>query len=247
MIPVSVTRRLARYQARRLADIPNDFVPTVSFTFDDVPATAFENALPLLNDRGYAATWYVAADLLDRENEGGRILSSDQVAALHAGGHEIGSHGLAHRDAARLRRAEFERDIADNDAALQAITGKRPTAFSFPFGSASPIAKRVAMERMTSARGISPGIARHRVDLALLPANAVYMNADPYARLTALLQTLQADGGWAILYTHDVSAAPSPWGCTSELFAHLVALVGSLGFRVKTVGAVVEQLVALKP
>ncbi len=68
-----------------------------------------------------------------------------QVVAL-ADADLLGSHGHAHQPTGLLEPGEMERDVATSFACLRRWTGRRPYAFSYPYGSrgaCSPEAARV--------------------------------------------------------------------------------------------------------
>jgi peptidoglycan/xylan/chitin deacetylase (PgdA/CDA1 family) len=64
--------------------------PIVSVTFDDVPMSAYRNALPILRQHGVKATFYVATGM------GKGFLGSEQIADIHNQGHEIACHTYSH-------------------------------------------------------------------------------------------------------------------------------------------------------
>lgn len=238
-----VGRALVRSCARRPAVLPDDFPPTVSFTFDDFPASAVDAAGPILRDAGMAATWYAASGLLGQPSAVGEIASPDQVARLHADGHEIGDHTCRHLDARAVAAEDYGRDIDENRRVLaDLLPGHAVRSFSYPFGGVTLGAKRAAMARAATCRSTMAGIARGSVDLALLPANPLYEDAAWLAAAQDVIGRLAATRGWAIFYTHDVTPTPSPWGCSPASFAALVAAIGRAGLRVATVGAVVDEI-----
>ena len=57
------------------------------------------------------------------------------IAAIYARGHEIGLHGWCHEDLTRLtaRRKRFTAGLAEGAAAVQAVTGNRPTGYRAPY------------------------------------------------------------------------------------------------------------------
>ncbi|WP_375454042.1 polysaccharide deacetylase family protein [uncultured Methylobacterium sp.] len=239
-----VGRVLAWRCARRLAILPDDFRPTVSFTFDDFPASAVEAAVPILRDAGMAATWYAASGLFGQPSPVGTVASTDQIVRLHADGHEIGDHTRRHLDARAVTADAYGRDIDENRRVLAGLLqGSAVRSFAYPFGGVTVGAKRAAMVRAVTCRSTIAGIARGSVDLALLPANPVYAGAASLDSARDVIARVRATGGWAIFYTHDVARAPSPWGCTPDAFAALVAAVARAGLRVGTVGAVAGQII----
>ena len=80
----------------------------VALTFDDGYTDFLEHAAPLLERHGMTATLYVVAGRMDGANDwdsGPRlpIMGADQVRAVAAAGHEVGSHTMTH---ARLAGAD---------------------------------------------------------------------------------------------------------------------------------------------
>lgn len=61
-------------------------------------------------------------------------------------GHEIGNHGYAHAHVGSLSAAELKAEIEQGQAAIQKITGKRPTLFAPPYGEKDGAVLQVAGE-----------------------------------------------------------------------------------------------------
>ena len=57
--------------------------PLVSFTFDDVPDSAFVNGAAVLERRGLRGTFYIASGICGSQDEHWRVIGEDQVRALH--------------------------------------------------------------------------------------------------------------------------------------------------------------------
>ena len=222
--------------------LPADFPPTISFTFDDVPDSALAFGHPIMRSAGIVGTWYIATALLGQPSPVGMVASAQGVADLHAAGHEIGNHTCHHLNASHVPAAIYAEDIRHNRAELsRLLPGAALRSFSYPYGAVTAPAKRVAMAQATTCRGIIGGIVRSRVDLALLPANKLYSRSVPLASVERLIESVRR-GGWAILYTHDVTPEPSAWGCTPDYFAAVVAAVARAGLAVRTIGDVAAQL-----
>ncbi|MGC5779395.1 polysaccharide deacetylase family protein [Methylobacterium sp. NFXW15] len=236
-------RALARRLSRRPAPLPEGFPPTMSFTFDDFPESAYANALPALDRAGALATWYVSCGLLGKPSPVGPIVSPDRVQALHAAGHEIGDHTHNHLDARAVPAEAYDGDLAANHAALgRLVPGLRPASFAYPYGQVTLGAKRAAAARNVTCRGTESGISRGTLDLALLPAVALYDLSMTRERIEALIGDVARGGGWLIVYTHDVAPGPSPWGCSPDLFEATLAAALAAGLRIATVGAVAAEI-----
>lgn len=105
---------------------PRTFVVTI----DDGHLDGFSNALPILRRYGFVATYFV---VMGRVNEAPYI-SPAELRTLAADGMEIADHTMDHHDVARLHGAALEYQIGAAAAAIQQITGRRPTTFAYPSG-----------------------------------------------------------------------------------------------------------------
>src|ERR1700761_4811928 len=93
----AVLRKGARHHRSKPFAMRNA-APLVSFTFDDVPASAYVNGAAILEQCGVRGTFYIAAGtcgIIDL-NEHWRVIDRHQVSALHDRGHEIGCHTFSH-------------------------------------------------------------------------------------------------------------------------------------------------------
>ena len=228
-------RRLARLAHRRPTPLALDR-PTVSFTFDDVPASAVHNAAPILEERGARGSWYVCAGLFGQDGHMGRYADAGEVGALVERGHEVGCHTFKHIDCARVHEADLIADVERNDDILRSL-GARPSHFAFPYGELSSRAKGVLGERYGSLRGVQSGIVRNGGDRNQLPSVGV-QGPGGEAQGRAWLDRLASGGGWLILFTHDVREDPSPWGCTPGALARLADEALKRGFAIRTVSDV---------
>lgn len=127
---------------------------TAVLTFDDGYGSVYQHAWPVLRDLGVPATIFLATAYMGEA----KPFPFDHWALQHeatappdtwvpltwdecqemaaAGGVEFGTHTHTHRDL-RADAAAFEEDLRRSIEVLEARLGRRPTLFSFPFGSAS--------------------------------------------------------------------------------------------------------------
>src|ERR1700735_5587982 len=90
-----VLRRAARHSRSKPFAMRNT-APLVSFTFDDVPDSAYTNGAAILENRGVRGTFYIAAGTCGTVDTHWRVIDRNQVRALHAADHEIGCHTYSH-------------------------------------------------------------------------------------------------------------------------------------------------------
>lgn len=231
-------RRYARLVHRRPARLDLDG-PVVSFTFDDAPDSAATEGARILEDAGARGTFYVCAGLHGQDGPMGRYADRGQIARIARRGHEIACHTFSHLDCGQASAAAIAADAARN-AEVLTRAGFPPRHFAWPYGDVSPRGKRVLGDRYGSLRALHPGLVEDGVDLNQLPAVGIEGDSGE-AVARAWIDRAADRGAWLILYTHDVRAAPSPWGCKPDALARLAAHARARGAAIRTVGQVLTE------
>lgn len=236
-----VKRQLARRLARAPLAIPGGHF--VSFTFDDFPKSAVDAGAEALEQRGWRGTWYASMGFANGETHHGPMFDAGDIARLDTAGHEIACHTASHLDIASAPLAIALDDAERDTAALKGL-GIDITNFAFPYGEATPAAKRTLGQRYRSLRGVQPGINRDGADRQLLKAVGVDGGDAGLARALGHLKSLNDAPGWLIFYIHDVQDNPTEWGCTPEQLERLCDAVEQSGAEVLTVEGVLNRLAA---
>lgn len=241
-LAAKLARISARWIARQVVSLrSND--PLISITFDDFPRSALDNGGRLLEAEGGAGTFYAAFGLAGTDTPVGPVGRLADLAACVDRGHEIACHSYDHLDCFVATAQQIDESLARNQAIARELGVASFKHFAYPFGRYSATAKRIAMRRYVSARGITPGVNRGNIDLGLLKSVALYSHLDR-RRWAPYFAALQSRGGWLIFYTHDVSSSPSPYGCTPEDLNFVIRRAKEIGATVLPVGAVVEKFLA---
>jgi len=227
-----VRRRTVRLASRRPARAPNR--PMISFAFDDVPASATEAGARILERRGLKGTYYVAAALAGTDAATGRMAGVEAIRRLADAGHEIGCHTYSHLDCGQAGARDAVEDVALNAETFGAWGLPRPTTFAYPFGDVAPATKRVLAGRFELMRALHHGVIGAGADLNQAPAVGVE-GPDGEALAQRWLNRAATRRAWLILCTHDVSPAPSAWGCTPDALSRLVDRALEAGFEAVTV------------
>jgi peptidoglycan/xylan/chitin deacetylase (PgdA/CDA1 family) len=200
--------------------------PLVSFTFDDVPDSAYVNGAAILEQHGLRGTFYIAAGTCGTMDDHWRVLGRDQVRLLHEHGHEIGCHTFSHVNIEALDAQELERECDRNLALLRELCdGVRITNFCYPFGRLSLPRKLELQRRFDTCRGIYEGINAANIDLSLLKVVELYDRTLTPDKLRQVLREVRERNGWLIFYTHDVADRPSWIGCSPALMRSTVEAV----------------------
>jgi peptidoglycan/xylan/chitin deacetylase (PgdA/CDA1 family) len=224
-----VRRKVSRFVERRPARFAFDR-PTLSISFDDAPVTAVRAGAEILEAAGVRGTFYISAGLCGRDSPMGLYACMDDVKRLAAGGHEIGCHTFSHLDCGRADRDVIACDVGLNAATL-AEHALAAETFAYPYGEVSPVAKQVLGPRFRALRTVDAGMVSGEADLAALPGVGVE-GPGGEAKAKKWLDKAKAKNGWVILYTHDVRAEPSEWGCTPEVLKRLVGQALADGFQI---------------
>ncbi|MGA7788756.1 MAG: polysaccharide deacetylase family protein [Xanthobacteraceae bacterium] len=200
--------------------------PLVSFTFDDVPASAYSSGAAILEQHGLRGTFYIAAGTLGATDKDWQVIEGDQVRALHEQGHEIGCHTFSHVGVDELDARMMDEECRRNREALcELCAGVEPTNFCYPFGRVSLPRKLQLADRFDSCRGIYEGINSGIVDLALLRVIELYDRTLTRDKLERVLRDTRARNGWLIFYTHDVAELPSWIGASPRLLRETIEAV----------------------
>ncbi len=216
----------------------------VSLCFDDFPQSAARHAAPMIEQRGWRATWYVAGGFMGQaESVHGAMFEAADLQALRRKGHDFGCHTFDHIDCRAANAAEIAEQGRLSAAFLRAHGIEDVRSFAFPFGSVDLAAKKL-LSKGPALRGIKPGRNRDVVDLNLLKACGLQDNQGGTQRALSEIDALRAQDGWVIIFTHDVRETPSPWGVSPADYADLLAAIDASGAEVVTVGEMVDRLEA---
>ncbi len=220
-----VLRRAARHTRSKPLAMRNT-APLVSFTFDDVPDSAYTNGAAVLDRHGLHGTFYVASGTCGSMDTHWRVIGEDQVRALHGGGHEIGCHTFSHVRVEDLDARRMEEECGQNLRRLRELCpGIAVTNFCYPFGRASLPRKVQLQKRFDSCRGVYEGINAGTADLGMLRMIELYDRTLTPDKLRRVLRETRERNGWLIFATHDVADTPSWIGCSPRLLRETVAAV----------------------
>ena len=196
----------------------------ISISFDDVPLSAFENGLPILDRHSVKATFYIATGLSaedasgHRENDGkNRFLTSAEIEQLDRSGHHIACHTYSHYVLEQGTAEQMEQDAVKNIQALSNMIGGKPIEhFSYPFGQVSFKAKQLLSKHYKTMRSSRPGVNLKSTDLYLLRATSIYHPTFSESSIKKAIDAAVSSGGWLVFYTHGVEGHPGRYDCTPE-------------------------------
>ena len=135
---------LARHYAFvTVHDVATQQVPddALVISFDDSLKDNIDHALPVLQQFGVRAVFFVITGYLGRDNAWNprAYRFADHMAPgdlwdLARAGHEIGSHSRTHQRLTKLSDAQLEDELLRSHNMIAALCGVAPGAFAYPYG-----------------------------------------------------------------------------------------------------------------
>lgn len=240
-LPDRIANRIVRHLPHQSL-LVRPLTPIVSFSFDDAPESAWRNGADILEGVGGRGTYYLAGGLSGLTAEGLKIIGDEGCADLAARGHELACHTFAHRKLATYSRNDLIADLERNQTWLGRYEHRNSARnFAVPFTMASPLLQAVLRSRFLTSRGGHQGINRGKVDPHYLSAFELRPEVSPQA-IGAVLDDLSRDPGWLIVFTHDISDDPSPYGFPRTAFTEMVRSVAARGFHIASVDAAIDLM-----
>jgi peptidoglycan/xylan/chitin deacetylase (PgdA/CDA1 family) len=245
-IAAKASRFLARHTRSKVLTLGNA-VPMVTFTFDDVPASACSTGAAILEQYDARGTFFVAGAGCGTDSPGGRLATAAQLRALHANGHEIGCHTYSHPAVSDLGSAELLADLESNRRLLAGIDrGITARNFAYPYGDLSFRTKRLLETRFDSCRSLLRGMNEGTADLGALKTCPLEDATIARAEILAFLARTVQSNGWLIFSCHDVEERPSKFGVTPDLLDFAVRASRDSGCRLATVADAIALARATK-
>jgi peptidoglycan/xylan/chitin deacetylase (PgdA/CDA1 family) len=115
---------------------------SVAVAFDDGYDCLFDIALPIMQRYDVSSTMFVISGYLGDSSTYDKafgvrpraVMSAWQVRAMHAAGHEIGSHTVSHPDLRTLTPEQLRYELVHSCAGLEDLISAPVRAFSYPHG-----------------------------------------------------------------------------------------------------------------
>jgi peptidoglycan/xylan/chitin deacetylase (PgdA/CDA1 family) len=217
--------------------------PVVSFTFDDVPASACSIGAAVLERHGARGTFYVSGGGCGAESPGGTLATTEDLRALSRRGHEVGCHTYSHPAVSGVGHDELVADLERNRCFLSGVSRDIAVRnFAYPYGDLSWGTKRYLETRFDSCRSLLHGVNAGRADLGALKTCPLENATIGCEEVSAIIAEAVARKGWLIFSSHDVADAPSRFGVTPDLLALAVAASRDAGCRLATIAQALQVL-----
>jgi peptidoglycan/xylan/chitin deacetylase (PgdA/CDA1 family) len=238
-LAAKLSGKLSRFLARNLGTktlVMRNAQPMVTFTFDDVPATACHVGALIIEQYGVRGTYYVSGGGCGAPSPCGQLATVDLLRVLFARGHEIGCHTYSHAAVASISARELATDTERNHLFLKGVSdGIGVRNFAYPYGDLSFRTKRYLEGRFDSCRSLLPGINTGTIDLGALKTLALENASIDRPRILDLVAETVKTNNWLVFNSHDVQEVPSRFGVSPDLLAFAAATAKDAGCRPVTI------------
>ena len=190
----------------------------VSINFDDGYESAYVNALPILDNAGLRSTQFIITRLVGHPG----FITTDQLLAMQASGHEIGAHTRTHPHLPTLDDDQQRDEILGSFDDLAAL-GIHPEFFAYPYGEYDSISVNFTRMDFLGARTTQGQPNDKAADPLLLNCYSIRPGAPVYAigDITRLIDAAQSNGTWLILLFHRVDETGDPISVPHDLIQQI--------------------------
>jgi peptidoglycan/xylan/chitin deacetylase (PgdA/CDA1 family) len=150
----------------------------VCLTFDDGMASVFENALPIMRERGAPAHLFLTTAAVGGSNQWSSqpkgapvypMLDWNQLETLNKNGVLIDAHTHSHPDLRDLPDDAIREEFQRCDEAITSRLGRAPEYFAYPYGFLDHRVERLASEHYHASMTTRLGYLRARDRISALP------------------------------------------------------------------------------
>ncbi len=188
----------------------------ISLTFDDARHTQITNGIPLFDEYGVKATFYVSLSRLEQD--------ADAWKAAAANGHEIGNHTLTHPCSGNFGFIDNDRaleeytlqrmnaELVESNATIEKLLDGTPVSFAYPCGQKYVGRGRnlrsyvpLVAEHFLSGRGWMDEWANDPAYCDMAQLMAMEVDGKSFEQIKEMIDHRLADGGWLVLAGHEIN------------------------------------------
>ena len=204
----------------------------VTLTFDDGYASVYQNAVPMLTDRGIKSTHYIVNNYL---NNFSSYMNTNQVLEVNYLENEIGGHTHGHAHLTQLSDADAWDQIYQAKQDLLNLGMTPVNTFAYPFGEYDSRVKQMVKDAgFIGARTVDQGYNYRDTDKYVLKVQHGDHNT-PLATMKSWIDQAKADRSWLIVKIHQVKDDGGFYSTPIATMTGLADYIVDAGIKVVTV------------
>jgi len=186
----------------------------ISVTFDDARFSQIDTGLPILDEYGTKATFYVSINSMEK-----RV---DDWKKAAANGHEIGNHSLTHPCSGNFSFArekalenytidQMRYELEESNIIIERLLNVRPVSYAYPCGqkfvgrgqklkSYVPI----VAEKFLTGRGWMDEWSNDPAFCDMAQLMGVELDGKDFEQVKQWIDKTTANGGWLVFCGHDI-------------------------------------------
>ncbi len=201
----------------------------VSLSFDDAWKSIVTNGVPIMDAHGMKSTQFILTGAVDQPDR----MTSQDLADLVAGGHELGSHSVTHADLTTLTPEQLEVELTASKAFLEGFQSGVP-GFASPYGIYNDTTIAAIEQYYQYHRTVDPGYNGWPIaDDYLLEVQNIEVTTTT-AEVAGWVADAQANGEWLVIVYHQVDEGGAAYSVTPANFDAQLAEIENSGVPVMT-------------
>lgn len=247
-VSLTIFQPLARKGYLTIDDVSlTTYTPTgftrglVSLTFDDGWRSQYTNGLPLLNQYGMPATFYLLTGTVTYPD----YLTTAMMQTIAGRGNEIAAHTVTHPHLPALSVTKIDKELAGCQTSLRGWMGPGVAKnFASPYGEYNPTVLTEVGKYYRSHRSVEEGFnSRDAFDSQRLRVQNVGQTTTP-AQVGAWVDQAVRDHTWLVLVYHEVGSnlTDPTYGVTTANLNAELSLIKTKGVAVRTVDQALDEI-----
>lgn len=177
-----------------VADYKDNKKCAISYTFDDGLREHYTVLFPELEKLGIKGTFWVCGKIIEEEaaQQDKPRMTWEQMKEMSDKGHEISNHGWSHVNLKKVSLDEVKVEVEKNDSIIEAMIGKKPLTFCYPFNSRNEEIEQIASEGRIGTRTKQFGLGGDKAKSTV-------------EALDKRIKELMIAGDWGVAMSHGIT------------------------------------------
>jgi peptidoglycan/xylan/chitin deacetylase (PgdA/CDA1 family) len=204
----------------------------ISLNFDDAWRSVYDNAFPILKEKGITATVFTITDMVKKKEP--QYLNISQLKKLEEAGWEIGSHTISHKDLAILKKDELTRELRDSKEFL-VNEGFWIESIAMPFGLYDSQVIKETLKYYSNIRTVYKQL--NLLSAERLVDGVVLRKDIDMETIKNRIEEAKAKKAWLVLVFHQIDNSGKEFAVSPDIFRKIVDEVAKSELPVFTLAA----------